>query len=47
MTRTTSTAVQRSLKARDLQLDLIIGTIEVACTTLLALIKILKGLKGK
>jgi len=45
MTRTTSTADQRSDKARDLEIDLIINTIEIACTTLLALIKILKGLK--
>jgi len=45
MTRTTLTPEQRSARAQEIEIDLIINTIEVTCTTLLALIKILKGLK--
>lgn len=43
MTRSTSTRVSQS---RDVEIDHIISVIEVVCKMLLALIGILKGLKG-
>ena len=43
MTRTTSIRVKLSRE----QIDFIIGSIETACKILLALIPILKGLRGE